>query len=316
VFSTNILVGAPFFDNNGNTDSGLVGVYDLVSGKFKSVLADPGGAANDQFGTSVAPEKPFITPRLTVVGAPGALSNSGIAVAFTGSQVQYLQPNESTFNRFGDSLGSRVAVSGNLAAVGAPADDNEHGSDAGAVFVFRLRGDGSFTQSQKIMAADGRQNDRFGEHGLAMEGKLMVVGAHAHDYDDQNAPFDLNEDRGAVYVFNTNGMTWTQETEIQLNDFSGGEPGMSFGISVALSNSTILIGARAASAAGVTRSGAAYTYTLDCVPPYAATSALNSTDGKDLTDRTVIGEVRGQILELRGGALRLTSWNPLLIPDL
>jgi hypothetical protein len=92
----------------------------------------------------------------------------------------------------GDAFGYSVAIDGDTAVIGAPDDDNEKGSDAGAVHVFRRSPGGtSWSHAQRLVSNDTTltAGDRFGR-AVAIRGNLLVVGA----------PID-NASRGMLQVF-------------------------------------------------------------------------------------------------------------------
>ena len=87
----------------------------------------------------------------------------------------------------GDSFGQAVAISGDTAVVGAI--KNDAGSpDAGAAYVF-VRSGTTWTQQQKLTAADGGGGDFFGTT-VAISGDTAVIGAHYNDAgsSDSGAP--------------------------------------------------------------------------------------------------------------------------------
>jgi hypothetical protein len=63
---------------------------------------------------------------------------------------------------------------------------------AGAVYVFALSGGGgsAWTQTQKLLAADGAAGDQFG-YCVSLAGGLLAVGAHNDD--------DKGTDSGGLY---------------------------------------------------------------------------------------------------------------------
>ncbi|MGH9842603.1 MAG: FG-GAP repeat protein, partial [Blastocatellia bacterium] len=68
--------------------------------------------------------------------------------------------------------------------------------------AYPLTIDPIFTLQQKLMAADGTANERFGE-AVALSGDTVVVGV----------PFDnigWNQSQGSAYIFTRSGGTWTQ----------------------------------------------------------------------------------------------------------
>ena len=94
----------------------------------------------------------------------------------------------------GDSFGTAVSVSGNLAIVGAPSDDN--GTNGGSAFIFSFDGTG-WNEQAKLTSPDGKM---FG-NAVAISGNMVLVGDPA---DGAPGPWS-----GAVYVFTFDGTAWT-----------------------------------------------------------------------------------------------------------
>ena len=71
-----------------------------------------------------------------------------------------------------------TALSGGSAGVliGAYYDDDK-GQNSGSVYFFERQKDGSWKQTQKVVAADGVKDDEFG-FALALSGDTAVVGAY------------------------------------------------------------------------------------------------------------------------------------------
>ena len=82
-----------------------------------------------------------------------------------------------------------------------------------------------------LTASDGARGDRFGF--VAMDGDVMAIGA----IDDDNAFVDA----GAVYVYRRSGEQWVQEQKLTAPDAGEDED---FGVRVAVSGDTILVGAQ------------------------------------------------------------------------
>lgn len=97
-----------------------------------------------------------------------------------------------------------------------------------------------------IVASDAACGDGFGFVG--MDGDVMAVGAVHDDNVFPNA--------GAVYVFRRNGNQWIQEQKLTAPDASGGED---FGVRVAVSGDTILVGAQYHTHS-IDRDGGAYVF--------------------------------------------------------
>ena len=254
-----ILVGAPFEDS-GYTDAGMAFTYRVNSDNsvspYTAIYGDFFGA-NAQFGTSVAIDGDY-----AVVGAPGA--GPGKAAVLHKLQSDHtLQAGDGVP---GDNFGNSVAISGTTAVVGAYGDDDQ-GADAGAAYVFIRNVNETWSQQQKLTASDGRAGDFFSIHAVAIEDNTIVVGANAQD-GFSSSP---DPDRGEAYIFTRSGTVWTQQASIM-----GEAAGDNFGIGVGISGNSVIVGARAATASGTARAGAAYVYRLNCVPPFNSAATVNT----------------------------------------
>jgi hypothetical protein len=125
----------------------------------------------------------------------------------------------------GDELGTSVAIHGDTIVVGSKFDDDK-GTNSGSAYVFTrdIPGDleSGWTQSKKLVASDGVENDRFGL-AVAIHGDTVIVGVYRK-----------SSSAGAVYVYNAEG--------VQIQKISGSSSSM-FGHSVALSDSYLVVGA-------------------------------------------------------------------------
>ncbi|PZR73394.1 MAG: hypothetical protein DLM73_10790 [Chthoniobacterales bacterium] len=283
-----IVVGEPGHDfGTSLLDTGLVFVSVVNSDGSISSVSVAGSTANENFGTSVA-----IDGTTLVVGGPGA--GAGRANVYTldsSGEVTFSARLQPSSGNAGDSFGNSVAISGNTVVAGAPLDGDK-GTNAGAAYVFVRAANGNWSQQQKLTASDATANISFGADHIAIQGNTIVVGANA--WDGGTPPFILkDDDRGAAYVFTRSGTVWTQQTQILAND---GARGDNFGVGVGVSGNSVIVGARAATASGVARAGAAYVYRLDCVPPYGA--AVNTGFG---TRTLCPGEFAGFGMGFRGG---------------
>lgn len=128
-----------------------------------------------------------------------------------------------------DYFGGSVALSGDMAVVGAPSHDHG-GRDAGAVYVYRDRGYG-WVQEAEILAAVPTQWASFGS-GVAISGGVMVVGARQ----DFGAAYYA----GAAHVFRHDGTSWVEEQKLYASDAAVGDD---FGRAVAIDRQTIVVGA-------------------------------------------------------------------------
>jgi hypothetical protein len=181
------------------------------------------GEANDWFGISVA-----IDGNFSVVGARDDDGERGSAYLFQyfGNQWMYFQKIVATDGIAGDWFGISVAIQGEYIFVGADADDNENGLNAGSVYVFKYNGSLWF-QQEKLIASDGTANDYFGRY-ISVDTDSAVIGAY---YDN---------DTGSAYAFTRLGDNWVEEDKLIASD---GAPADYFGVSTAVHGNYALIGA-------------------------------------------------------------------------
>jgi hypothetical protein len=147
-----------------------------------------------------------------------------------------------------DLFGYKVAVSGDTAVVSTPYHKVGASARQGAAYVF-VRSGAIWVQQAELTASDGAEGDSFG-YSVAMSDGMVVVGAPNHRV-------GANENQGAAYVFVRKGATWTQQPVLTVTD---GRAGEFFGVSVALSGSTVLIGTNGSDVSANEAQGAAYVF--------------------------------------------------------
>lgn len=127
------------------------------------------GSGADGFGFAVA-----LSGDLAIVGSEGD-DGPGGAFVFVRSAGSWAQ--EATLDAESvtgdDRFGASVAISGHIALVGAPRDD-ELGEDAGAVYVF-VRNEDTWSLQTKLADPDPEDGARFGT-SVALDGNVGVVG--------------------------------------------------------------------------------------------------------------------------------------------
>ncbi|MDD5559066.1 choice-of-anchor tandem repeat GloVer-containing protein [Candidatus Methylomirabilis sp.] len=143
-----------------------------------------------------------------------------------------------------DKFGTSVAISGDTIVVGAYWADIGANWDQGAAYVFVKPGSGWATTSTfdaKLTASDGAVDDRFGT-SVAINGDTVVVGAPG---DPSCSALCI---RGSAYVFVKPGSGWatasnpmTQTAKLTASDEAVGD---NFGLSVAISGDTVVVGTR------------------------------------------------------------------------
>ena len=157
----------------------------------------------------------------------------------------------------GDAFGRSVAVSGDTAVVGAVFED-ARGTDAGAVYVFR-RGQGgtdNWGEVKKLTALDAQVGDFFGQ-SVAVSGDTAVVGAVLED-----AGGNPNDNFGGAYIFQRDQGGADNWGEVKKLTASDAERKDFFGVGVAVSGDTAVVGAFFEDAGG-SSAGAAYVFQRD-----------------------------------------------------
>ena len=222
-----LVVGMPRYSKISN-DHGTVFVYTRSGDKW---IRQPNVNAydteeNDRFGNAVD-----FDGKSLIVGAYSANApkgDSGAAYVFARQRNGWTQQAKLVADD-GDSFdwfGSSVAISGNLAVVGAIREDGKGvNSDSGAVYVFRRSG-GSWKQEAKVIGLSTREKHNFG-HTVKTNGEIFAVGV----------PKGGAAGNGAVYFFHYADNIWRQ-SGAALTTRSGNN----FGESIALQNRTIIVG--------------------------------------------------------------------------
>jgi len=227
-----------FYRNRGGTGSW---------GQVKKLMAADAGY-RQMFGYSVS-----ISGDVALVSAHGD-AHAGI---FSGSAYLFHRTQGGTDNwgqvkklmaptaENNDAFGMSVAVSGNIAVVGVPGDEDA-GRDSGSAYVFARNrgGTDNWGQVAKLTAADGNSGHFFGV-AVSVSDDVVVVGAsHAG--------------AGAAYVFQRDlgGLdNWGQVRKLTATDAAGGF----FGQNVSVWGDVALVGKYDDSEAGG-QAGAAYLF--------------------------------------------------------
>jgi hypothetical protein len=193
-------------------------------------LAAEGGASGEFFGKSVA-----ISGDTMTVGTPrlfGANNHLGAAYAFVISGDLAERQGFTIGANRAALLENSVAISGDIAVVGASLGSLGVSASQGSAYVFTRR-DGDWSAQQILTAPDGMVCDFFGA-SVAISGDTIVVGAPGADV-------GVNIDQGAAYVFTRNGESWGTPRKLTAGD---GSPFDCFGWSAAIYADTVVIGAQ------------------------------------------------------------------------
>ncbi|HEX8737838.1 MAG TPA: hypothetical protein VF721_21080 [Pyrinomonadaceae bacterium] len=274
-----VIVGAVFDDVGANAEQGSAYIF-VRSGTIwsqQAQLTASDGAAGDLFGISVA-----ISGNTVIVGADGddvgANSDQGSAYIFVRSGTTWSQQPQLTASdgAAGDQFGVSVAVSGNNIIVGAVFDDVGANVDQGSAYVFRVLSP-NWAQEAKKVASDGAASDQFGI-SVAISGDTAIVGAHL-DF------VGANREQGSAYVFVRSGTTWSQQAQLLASD---GAQDDHFGISVAISGNTVIVGAYFDDVGANADQGSAYIF-IRSGTTWSQQAQLTAADGaaNDLFGRSV-----------------------------
>jgi outer membrane protein assembly factor BamB len=235
VSGNTVVVGAQH-DDTGATNAGSAYVFNATTGALIATINNPTPDADDEFGNSVA-----VSGNTVVVGAYQDLA--GYAYVFdAGSGALIVTLNNPTPAN-GDRFGASVAVSGNTVVVGANSD-NTGFPDSGSAYLFNATTGALIATLNNPTPANG---DTFGD-SVAVSGNTAVVGG-SHDNTGTTAA-------GSAYVFNatTGALVDTMNNPTPASyDY--------FGYSVAVSGSTVVVGALWDDTFN-TDQGAAYVYSI------------------------------------------------------
>ncbi len=249
-------------------------------GEVKKLTASDAQAGNG-FGWSVA-----VSGDAAVVGAPFEGTGAGHGAAYVfgrdqGSQDNWGEVAKLTASDAGanDLFGWSAAVSGDTAVVGALRED-AGGEDAGAAYVFNVpeRVETELeSEFRKLLASDAQAFDGFGLN-VAVSGDAAVVSGRGGTYifqRNQGGPSNWGEVAGLtasgvvaisgdtavvgalVFQRNEGGQdNWGEVTELIA---AGVQELDDFGVSVAVSGQTIIVGADGDDGGGA-NAGAAYVF--------------------------------------------------------
>ena len=284
------VVGAYHRTVGSNSQQGAVYVF-VQSGTTwtqQAELTSSDGAANDNFGSSVA-----VSGGTAVIGAynrgVGGNSSQGAAYVFVQSGTSWSQQAELTASdgEGSDLFGVSVAVSGGTAVVGAYHHRVGSNNNQGAAYVFVQSGT-SWSQQAEWTASDGGENSRFGV-SVSVSGGTALIGANGQ-------PVGSNSGQGAAYVFVQSGTSWSQHAELTASDGAGGD---SFGVSVSLSGGTAVIGAIKHQVGSNSGQGAAYVF-VQSGTSWSQQAELTASDG-------VSSDQFGRSVSVSGGTALIGS---------
>lgn len=184
----------------------------------------PGQSGGNQAGFSVA-----ISGATAVVAAPGTSQNAGSAYIRERSRGRWHRAATLPDPRgaIGDEYAWSVAISSSKAGTYAAIGGNNYNGDRDVVYVYKGSGKTWHLQA-KIGDPGSTFQDMFGD-ALAMNSSTLVVSASCRE-----------NNTGGVYIYGRSGASWKLQASLTN---PAGNVGDKYGFSVAISGSTVVVGA-------------------------------------------------------------------------
>jgi FG-GAP repeat protein len=242
------------------------------------------GQMNDNYGFSVGIDGAWAVVGARYADRNGSASGSAYVLFDDGggwAEQALLLPDD---GQAGDVFGVSVAISGEVAVVGAHLA-HLAGLEYGAAYVFRRAGT-VWTQEAKLIASDGEPGDEFG-WAVAIDGDTIVVGSHRHD--------EAVAIAGAVYVYHSNGNSWPMQAKLTANDAT---LFAELGFSVAIDGDRVVAGAftNDTTAPGA---GAAYVF--------ARSAAVWTQEAKLVAADGDMNDLLGTAVAVSGGVIAVSA---------
>jgi hypothetical protein len=224
-------------------------------------------ATSDFFGWSVS-----MSGNIAIVGSPfenHAGASSGAAYIYanaSGNHWALQRKIVASDAALADNFGLSVAISGNLAIVGSPNDD-DGGNGSGSAYIYANTTGNTWVQQRKITASDAAGSDFFGV-SVSISGNMVIVGSWQDD--------DHGINSGSAYIYaNTTGNTWVEQTKITASNAAFVD---NFGGSVFISSNVAIVGSVQGDGE-VADSGAAYVFTNTSGNTWIEQTKIMASDG-------------------------------------
>ncbi len=204
-----MVVGCPSDDNAGATNGGSRHIFERINGSWYWMASTHDAGQDRAFGRAVATDGAVIATGRGGGTMNGAFPMGGGSITHKsgGSWVSPAMPAVGLVA--GDEFGFSVAVGAGRIAFGAPRRDFNAGDDMGAVYVYRIDGQGQVQLVTTVIrpANSTQAGEHFGYSvAIAPAGGpnagMLVVGSP--DRDSVNAA-----STGGIYVFNMTGQGYS-----------------------------------------------------------------------------------------------------------
>ncbi|MGZ3449109.1 MAG: FG-GAP repeat protein [Polyangiales bacterium] len=233
-----VLVGEAEADPTGKPNAGLAYVYAPSTLAIEGTLSPTDGATDDRFGIAVA-----MDGDTALVGASVKDAYKGAAYVFVRGATGWTQQAKlvASDGLANDSFGASVAISGNVAIVGAVGATIGGTANTGAAYVFTRTGT-TWSAGTKLTAPS---TSAYGT-SVAASGTTVAIGAVAE-----------NGSQGAVYLYTGSGASWPLQKKLTIATSTTPY----FGFAVALDGDTLAASAFKETVGSVSEAGSAYVFT-------------------------------------------------------
>ncbi|MCH8824298.1 MAG: hypothetical protein IH984_12435 [Planctomycetes bacterium] len=195
-----------------------------------------------------------------------------------------------------DRFGHVVAISGDIAVVGSPMNDDACEDsifcDSGSAYVFR-KVKGKWIEEQKLLAFDAEPTDQYGLT-VAIDGDVIVIGS---PWEDDACGGSPSCNAGAAYVYRFVVDQWVLDQKLTASDPDTID---TFAQAVSISGDNILVGARGDNDDGF-NSGSAYIFNYNG-KSWEETQKLTASDAEEGDEFGLGVSIRGDLLIV--GALK------------
>ena len=244
-----LIVGEP---NNPGT-SGVVYVYRKAGAKWGEAAALKASDAqpSDGFGNTIA-----VSGDMMIVTASRANQNRGAVYIFQRERGNWVERARMTAQDGtpAENFGQALAISGDLALVGAPGQNGQ----VGAVYVYRRNPNG-WAQAAKITSTEPKPQHFFGM-AVAISGDRLLIGEPGH-----------NERTGIVRVYARSGENWQPVGQLAAESVSRNER---FGVPIVVAADRVYVGATGANSSA----GSVHAFARNAKGEFEAADRYSASD--------------------------------------